>query len=335
MSPTTIIAIAGFTGRMGRLITSFILQDHPDATIHGICRSANKLDASTRCNPRVKIFEASSTDSAALQAALAGTSVCICCYLGDSKLMVDDQKTLIDACIAEDVPRYIASDYTFDYRPLEFGDYPAKDPMKHIHQYLEEKEKTEKIKGVYILNGAFMEFVWGPLLGFVNAAEGAFCYYGTGDEQLEMSTMKDTAKFVAAVAMDSNANGAVKCKAIRYYYPNPLQNRPPTNIYFADRGDSKNIKELAQLYQEAFGGEPHVQHLGSLQDLHDHMTRVFKENPQNGFAWVGLYGQYWMSNGKTLLGKTDNERYPSVVPTTVEEFLKGHTKDSVGNSAQV
>lgn len=64
------------------------------------------------------------------------------------------------------------------------------------------------------------------------------------------------------------------------------------------------------------------------------MTSIFKENPKNGLAWVGLYGQYWMSNGRTLLGKTDNERYPTVVPTTVEQFLKGHTKESVGKSAR-
>lgn len=212
MSSTTIIAIAGFTGRMGRLITSFILQDYPNATIHGICRSASKLDANTLSNPRIKTFEASSTDISALRAALAGTSVCICCYLGDNDLMVGGQKTLIDACIAEGVSRYIASDYTFDYRPLEFGDYPAKDPQKHVHQYLEEKKKTEKIRGVHILNGAFMEFVWGPLLGFINAAEATFSYYGTGDEKLDMTSMSDTAKFVAAVAMDSNTIGAVKCK---------------------------------------------------------------------------------------------------------------------------
>ncbi|KAF7920056.1 hypothetical protein EAE99_008177 [Botrytis elliptica] len=311
MSSTTMIAIAGFTGRMARLITKFILQDHPDAIIHGICRSASKVDENIRLNPRVRLFEASSIDISTIRTALAGTSVCICCYLGDSKLMIDGQKILIDACIAENVSRYIASDYTFDYRPLKLGDYPAKDPSKHIHQYLQEKEQTENIRGVHVLNGAFMEFVWSPLLGFVNAEEGKFRYYGTGDEQLEMTAIKDTAKFVAAVSMDPKAVGAVKY-----------------------RGDSKSIKKLAHLYREAFGVEPNSQRLGSLQDLHDNMTSAFKENPRNGFAWIGLYGQYWMSNGQTLLGDTDNSRYPEVVPTTVEEFLKGHTKESLGKSTK-
>ncbi|TEY85108.1 hypothetical protein BOTCAL_0017g00210 [Botryotinia calthae] len=311
MSSTTTIAIAGFTGRMARLITDFVLQDHPNAIIHGICRSTSKIGACIRFNPRVRLFGASSTDISTIRAALAGTSVCICCYLGDSKLMVDGQKVLIDACIEENVPRYIASDYTFDYRPLELGDYSAKDSSKHIHPYLQEKEKSENIRGVHILNGAFMEFVWNPLLGVVNAEEGNFRYHGIGDEQLEMTAMKDTARFVAAVSMDPKAVGAVKY-----------------------RGDSKSIKKLAHLYQEAFGVEPSIQRLDSPEDLHENMTSAFKKNPRNGFAWIGLYGQYWMSNGQTLLGDTDNGRYPEVVPTTVEEFLKGHTKESLGKSTQ-
>ncbi|KAF7943190.1 hypothetical protein EAE96_011127 [Botrytis aclada] len=150
-----------------------------------------------------------------------------------------------------------------------------------------------------------MEFVWSPLLEGFSTEEGKFRYYGTADEQLEMTTMKDTANFVAAVSVDRKAVGAVKY-----------------------RGDSKSFKKLARSYQEAFGVEPNIQRLGSLKNLHDNMTSVFKRNPRNGLAWTGLYGQYWMSNGQTLLGDTGNGRYPKVVPTTAEEFLKGHTKEN-------
>ncbi|KAJ8063906.1 hypothetical protein OCU04_007756 [Sclerotinia nivalis] len=71
-----------------------------------------------------------------------------------------------------------------------------------------------------------------PLLGFVNAAQGTFRYHGTCDEQLEMTAMKDTEKFVAAIALDLDAIGAVKCKAVEYHS-------------FADIGDSKSIKNNA------------------------------------------------------------------------------------------
>jgi len=311
MSSTSRIAIVGFTGKMARLITTSLLARHPTVQIHGVSRSLDKVDAKYRSNPNVKLFQAASTDKSALQHALAGTSACICCYLGDRELMTDGQKLLIDACVAEGVPRYIASDYSLDFSKLAFGDHPGKDPMKHVQVYLEELEKKNKIKGVHVLNGAFMEVIWAPFLGMVNAAEGIFRYFGTGDEKLDMTTYEDTAKFTAEVAVDPNANGFVKFL-----------------------GDKKSVKELAQLYHQAYGVEPQVQHLGSLEDLYAKMTAAFKENPANYYAWMGMFYQYYMLKGTTSLDSLDNERYPSVKPITVEDFLKKYGKDTVGQSSK-
>jgi hypothetical protein len=209
MATITKIAIVGFTGRMASLITSSLLKSHPNVEIHGISRSLAKIDKAISSNPRIKLFEASATDTTALRRGLANTSTCICCYLGDATLMTEGQKTLIDACIAEKVPRYMASDWSLDFRGLKLGDHPNKDPMKHIQAYLE--EKTAEIKGVHVLNGAFMEVMWAPH-GFVNAAKGTFKYSGTGDEKLEMTTMEDCAKYTAEVAVDEEVDGFVNCE---------------------------------------------------------------------------------------------------------------------------
>ncbi|KAL7896169.1 hypothetical protein HDV63DRAFT_169728 [Trichoderma sp. SZMC 28014] len=100
---------------MARLITTFLVQKHPNIQIHGICRSIDKVPAALRSNPSITLFQTTSTDTPGLRRALAGAAVCICAYLGDDTLMIDGQKTLIDACITEDVPRYIASDWSFDF----------------------------------------------------------------------------------------------------------------------------------------------------------------------------------------------------------------------------
>lgn len=202
-----IVTIAGFTGKLAGLITASILRSHPNVQIHGICRTPSKVDSKLLSNPNVKVFAADANDPAALQKALAGTSVCICSYLGDKTIMVDGQKTLVDACIAEKVPRYIASDWCIDYRKLEFGDHPSKDSMKHVRAYLEEKEKLNLIKGVHVLNGAFTEIVTHPMSSWANIAEGSFRYFGTGDEKLEITTYEDAARFTAEVAVDQNASG--------------------------------------------------------------------------------------------------------------------------------
>lgn len=212
MSSVTKIAIAGFTGKLARLITASLLQQRPNVSIYGICRSPEKVDKSLLSNSHVKVFGVSCTDIVALRHALAGTDVCICCYLGDDTLMIDGQKTLIDACIAEGVDRYIAADWTFDYRKLQFGDHPSKDATKHIQAYLEQKEKVSNIKAVHVLNGAFMEVIWAPFIGYIDVENGIFRFFGTGDEPLEMTAMPDAARFTAEVAMDSTAVGFLSCK---------------------------------------------------------------------------------------------------------------------------
>ena len=219
MSPTTAktIAIAGFTGKMSRLITEALLRTHPEVKIHGICRTPSKVDPKFSSHPNITIFQSEATDTSALRAALSGVSACICCYLDlfNPQFMVEGQKTLIDACILESVPRYIASDWCMDFRGLPLGGHPAKDPMKIVYAYLEEKESEGMIKAVHILTGGFMEFFFASFLGYVDAEKGEFTYYGTGEERLDMTTMRDAANFTAEVAVDGSANGFLNCKSIR------------------------------------------------------------------------------------------------------------------------
>jgi NmrA-like family len=214
MSQTT-IAIAGFTGRFAHLITEYLLSK-PGVTIHGICRDTSKVSSETVSNPHVRLFTADSTDTEALRKALVGASVCICCYLGPNELMVDGQQTLIDACIAENVPRYIASDYSFDYRGLKLGDFPYKDFTLLIRDYLVEKGQAGSrggIRGVHVINGAFTEVLFSPFLGMYQAGgenPSTFGYWGTGDEKWDMATLDDAAAFVAEAACDDTATGFLR-----------------------------------------------------------------------------------------------------------------------------
>lgn len=303
------IAVVGVSGKMGRLLSAALLS-HPNVQVHGICRNPSKIASDLSSNPNFKAFEASSDDSAALRRGLAGTSACICAYLGDNNLMVDGQKTLIDACIEEKVPRYIASDWSLDFRGLEMGQHPAKDPMKIIQAYLEEKEAEGKIKGVHIINGCFMEVFWAPFVGFVNAKQGKFWYWGTGDEPIELTRYEDAANYTAEVALDPAANGFL-------------------NVV----GDKKSIKEIAAVFKERYGGEPTLEKKGSLDDLYNTMIPVFKKDPQNIYSWMGMFYQYYMLNGSTLARSHDNDRYPSFKAQNIEMFLKNHSQKEIEKSS--
>lgn len=59
--------------------------------------------------------------------------------------MVDNQTLLIDACIAEGVPWYMASDYSIYYRKLEYGQLAEKDRMKHNRHILRESMTKSKV----------------------------------------------------------------------------------------------------------------------------------------------------------------------------------------------
>lgn len=61
----------------------------------------------------------------------------------------------------------------------------------------------------------FTEVIFAPFLGWFNGeGNGKFMYFGSGDEKLDMTTMKDTAEFTAEVAVDESASGYLNGECI-------------------------------------------------------------------------------------------------------------------------
>ena len=205
MSSTTVF-IAGLTGKFARKLAGHLLAK-PNIRIHGTARSPSKLPAEISSNPRVTVFQADADDLTTIRQALNGSSVAICCYLGDQDLMLEGQKKLIDASIEEGVPRYVAGDWSLDFRNLKYGEVPMKDPMKKITEYLDERK--DQISGVHILNGEFMEILF-AFSGLYDAKNTTFNYWGSGDEKLDLTTYDDSARYTAEIALDQSANGFIE-----------------------------------------------------------------------------------------------------------------------------
>ena len=215
------IAIAGFTSKLARLITLHLLEK-PGVEVVGICRDTAKLPKDIAENPRIQLWRAESTDSTSIRKALFGASACICCYhLGYDSLMVEGQKMLIDACISERVPRYVASDFSFDFRGLKMGDFPFKDFQYKISDYLRKKESEGCIRAVHILNGGFFETVLSPFMGILDVKSKKIQYWGSGDEKWEITCMEDIAKFTAEVAVHQDATGVLKGKEVPHAIMSP------------------------------------------------------------------------------------------------------------------
>ena len=105
------IAIAGITGKLGQRIAFLLLQASPNVTISGYCRTTFKLHQSLLSERRVVITKGFSDEFGKVCQTIRGCHTVVCCYNGPTDFMVLSQKLLIDACEAERVPRYIASDY--------------------------------------------------------------------------------------------------------------------------------------------------------------------------------------------------------------------------------
>ena len=207
-SKVTNVGIAGVTGRFGSLILATLLED-PDIKIRGLCRNASKLSRKHTQSSQLEIIEGDALDPSTLANFVAGLDVVICAYLADNDFMIAGQKALIDACDEAHVPRYIASDYTFDYTKLELGEHPAKDPMKIVHEYFQSKQH---VQGVHVLVGGFIETFWSGYFQVWNPEEKSLVYWGSGEEGWEVSTYADAARWTVAVALDGGAVGLKRCK---------------------------------------------------------------------------------------------------------------------------
>lgn len=203
---TITVGIAGINGKFARVLTSSLLKS-PDVVVRGYCRDPSKVPASFSSSSQVTLTKGDGFNTSAIRSFVAGCDVVVCCYLGDDKLMVDGQKHLIDACAAEGVPRYVASDWALDYTKLKLGQLFPKDPMIHVKAYL---DGQDKVKGVHILVGGFMNPFFSPPFGIFDASSNTFRFWGTGDEVWEGTTYENAAEYTAAVCMDKNAVGIQK-----------------------------------------------------------------------------------------------------------------------------
>lgn len=204
----TKIGIAGPTGRFGGLVLANLLED-PDVKIRGLCRNTSRLNSEHTQSSQFEVIEGDVFNLSVLARFVDGLDVVICAYLGDNDFMVNGQKALIDACDQARVPRYIASDYTFDYTKLQLGEHPAKDPMKIVHEYLQGKKH---VQGVHVLVGGFIETFWSGYFQVWNPDDKSLVYWGSGEEVWEVTAYADAAKYTVAVALDASVVGFQRCK---------------------------------------------------------------------------------------------------------------------------
>ncbi|KAH8596195.1 nmrA-like family protein [Bisporella sp. PMI_857] len=300
------VGVAGVTGKFGRVLVSSLLK-YPNITVRGYCRDPAKVPSSFVSNAQFSVSAGEAFSSDLISSFVTGCDVVVCCYLGDDNLMIEGQKLLINACETKGVPRYIASDWCLDYTKLEFGYLFPKDPMKHIKKYLDTKEK---VKGVHILVGGFIQGFFGGLFRIWDPTSTTFRYWGTGDELWEGTTYENAAEYTAAICADKDAVGIQKVV-----------------------GGRAKFRDIVDSFEKVYNVKPKLECLGSLEDLYTRMHNLRSADPHNFYAYIFLYYQYYALNGETNIGsELDNERYPQVKPVSWEDFMAGVPLEDLANT---
>lgn len=274
--PSLTIGIAGITGKFARLLASCLLGE-PEIKLKGLARDPSKIDASISSAPNVELYQGDAFEAEKLRAFVKGCDVVVCCYLGDDHVMVDGQKLLIDIAESERVSRYVASDWSLDWTKIKTGELFAKEPCQLVKAYLDLKG----IKGVHILIGGFTDVIFAPFFRVWDAQSFTFRYWGTGDERWECSTYLDSAKYTAAVCLDLNASGVLRCK-----FNGHLPRIYDELTHLPVAGDVISTRGIEQTFEQVYGKKPGLECLGSLDELREKMIEERRKHGDDFYKYV-------------------------------------------------
>lgn len=302
------ILIAGATGTLGFKIASALSEQHV-AHVKALVRPGTDDRAAKERELAAKGIapvEGDLLEPESLREATKEVDVIVSAVSGSKEVVVDGQRNLIAAAEANGVGRMIPSDYAVDYFKLSPGDNDFLDLRKELADTLE----ASTVKPTFILNGAFMEtMVPSPWSWQFDLQGGAFRYYGSGEERVDLTAMDDVARFVAAAALDRDAAGRTLRLA----------------------GDELSMEQIAAIFGEVSGRRLEAISLGSVEDL----ARLIAErkNAASSVLDYVFYQYHWtMVSGKGKLDAFDNARYPDIRPINYRAFLQRVSEqEAIGN----
>lgn len=293
------VAVAGAAGHLGSLIALNLRKKN--VAVKALVRPGTAASRTqTLSNAGVMITEVEMTDIPALTEALKGASTVVSALQGLRDVIQGVQGALLSAAVAAKVQRFIPSDYSLDFTKTEPGSNRNLDLRREFHTKLDQSG----IQWTSILNGAFMELVTGGQIPLINDKWHRIMHFGSSDQKLDVTTVPDVAAYTAAVAAD--------------------QNQTPNILRIA--GDSFSANDLATIVTQMRGEKYTTMWTGSVGFLQV-ITSIMKMliggvEDKLMPPWQGTQYLANMVSGKGKLDPLDNNRYPELVWTTVEQALR-------------
>ncbi|MEH2414603.1 aromatic alcohol reductase [Nostoc sp.] len=296
MTTKLLVLVAGATGMLGTKIVSALL-DKGNIDVRAMVRSINDSSAENRQKIEAMKAKGAAIAEGDLMKPETLLSVCdgvdvVVSAIGNNEVTVPGQKNLIDAAKQQGVKRFIPSDYSVDYRKLDYGDNDNLDKRKEVFDYLQQSG----LEYTLVLNGAFMDII--AYMPLFDLEHQTFQYWGDGETPLDLTTTDDTAKYVAEAVSDPGlANTALEVA-----------------------GDTLTPKQLKATYEEATGTKLTEKSLGSIAEMKAWIANK-KASASSLDEYIYHQYMYAMVSGKGKLDRIQSDRYPHIKPKTVKQFL--------------
>ncbi len=299
MTDKTTVLVLGSTGMLGTKIVKALLEKG-ETEVKAMVRPGsydkedNRQDIDAMKAKGAIIVEGDLMKPDTLLPIFEGVDV-IVSAVGNNQVTVPGQKNAIDAAKKQGVKRFIPSDFSVDYRKIDYGDNDNLDMRKQVLEYLQ----ASGLEYISILNGAFIDIIPTPYSPQFDLDKGLFKYWGDGETPVDMTSTEDTAKYVAEAVSDSGL----------------------VNTALEVAGEVLTMKQLKTSYEEATGKKLEVQHMGSVEELKSWIENK-KKTASSPVEYIPQQYEYVMVSSKAKLDNIQNSRYPHIKPLTVKEYIK-------------
>ena len=288
------ILVAGATGMLGNRIAHH-LSLHADARLRLLVRGQPDARKRAQLEPLLargaELAEGELSDTASLDRATRGIDVVVSAVQGGIDVIVDGQVALAEAARRNGVRRILPSDFGLDLFKATPGEHVAFNARARA----DEKIASLGMEHVHILQGAFMDMM-GPGSPLIDYDRGVVSFWGDGHRPIEVTTVDDTARMTARVALDRSIRSGK----------------------FAFAGDHLSFQRAADVAEAMTGKHFERRSLGSEADLRAAMAAAASSH---SFQAVMLAYQLYMLNGQTSLDNLQNDRYADFQLQRFEQFL--------------
>lgn len=284
------ILLAGATGMLGSQIARRLL-DQPEARVRLLLRSPNDADKKEALKSLLErgaeFVEGDLADPASLDRATQGIDVIVSAVQGGPDVIVDGQVALAEAGKRNGARRILPSDYGLDLFKATPGEHAAFDARREADQRI----AAIGLEQINVLQGGFMQLFM-PGMGAIDLDKGTIGFFGDGNSLVEVTSVEDTARMIARVALDR---------------------RVPAGK-FAFAGDRISFRQAGEIFSAQTGRALKPVSFGSETDLRAAMAAADLQKR------VMLAYLLYMTNGQTALTHLQNDRYPDLKLETFAQF---------------